>query len=373
MIKVVRNYPYVKTDFDRHGNMRVYLRRAGYKKIRLRAQPDTPAFEIEYQAALKTMAAATIAENTPTGGLTWKALCKQYMASREFKALDVVNTQRPRRGILERTWLEPIQPGSEHKIGDCPIDRMNSKIIKALRDRRAAGDPTKQRKSGGPDAANNMIRAVRGVFKWAIDNDLLETNPAREVSRLKTRTGGFHSWSDDEALQYEDRWPIGTKERLALALLRYLGVRRSDVVRLGKQHLKIRDGKIFIRFAPHKGRERYPQTLELPMPAALQTVIDASPTGDLTFLVTEYGKSFTDAGFGNWFRERCDKAGLKQCSAHGLRKLAATALAEAGATPHQLMAWFGWKSIKEAEVYTRAASQKKLADSVVTLIGGSNA
>ena len=96
-----------------------------------------------------------------------------------------------------------------------------------------------------------------------------------------------------------------------------------------------------VRFAPHKGRERYPHALELPMPPALQAVIEASPIRDLTFLVTEYGKPFTDAGFGNWFRERCDEAELKQCSAHGLRKLAATALAEAGATSHQLMAWFG--------------------------------
>ncbi|WP_366927353.1 tyrosine-type recombinase/integrase [Hyphomicrobium sp.] len=89
--------------------------------------------------------------------------------------------------------------------------------------------------------------------------------------------------------------------------------------------------------------------------------IEASPRGDLTFLVTDYGKPFTDAGFGIWFRERCDKAELKQCSAHGPRKLAATALAEAGATSHQLVAWFGRKSIKEAEIYTRAADQKKLA------------
>ena len=42
--------------------------------------------------------------------------------------------------------------------------------------------------------------------------------------------------------------------------------------------------------------------------------------GVKTFLVTEYGKPFTPAGFGNWFRQRCDEAGLPQCSAHGLRK-----------------------------------------------------
>lgn len=89
---------------------------------------------------------------------------------------------------------------------------------------------------------------------------------------------------------------------------------------------------------------------------------------DLTFLLTDYGKSFTEAGFGGWFRERCDASGLPHCSAHGLRKAAATALAESGASAHQLMAWFGWKSLKEAERYTRAANQKKLVASVVSLL-----
>ncbi|WP_177228124.1 tyrosine-type recombinase/integrase [Hyphomicrobium facile] len=102
----------------------------------------------------------------------------------------------------------------------------------------------------------------------------------------------------------------------------------------------------------------------------MQRIINTSPTGDLNFLVTEYGKPFSAAGFGNWFRERCDAAGLMDCSAHGLRKAAATSLAEAGASAHQLMAWFGWRSLKEAERYTRAASQKKLAASVVPLFAG---
>jgi integrase len=117
-----------------------------------------------------------------------------------------------------------------------------------------------------------------------------------------------------------------------------------------------------------KGERRVPVALQLPVPPALQAVIEPSPTGDLAFLVTDYGRAFTANGFGNWFRDQCDAAGLSHCSAHGLRKAAATALAEAGASPHQLMSWFGWKSLKQAELYTRAADQKKLAGSVVHLI-----
>ena len=85
--------------------------------------------------------------------------------------------------------------------------------------------------------------------------------------------------------------------------------------------------------------KKCPTALELPLPPALTKILEASLTGALTFLLTDYGKSFTDKGFGGWFRERCDAAGLPHCSAHGLRKAAATALAEAGASAHQLMSW----------------------------------
>jgi integrase len=93
----------------------------------------------------------------------------------------------------------------------------------------------------------------------------------------------------------------------------------------------------------------------------LAAVIDAGPTGDLTFLVTEYGKPFTAAGFGGWFRKRCDEAGLPHCTAHGLRKAGATLAAEAGATDRQLMAMFDWTTSGQATVYTAAADKKRLA------------
>src|SRR5262249_47881319 len=98
----------------------------------------------------------------------------------------------------------------------------------------------------------------------------------------------------------------------------------------------------------------------------LQTVLDATPNEHLTFLVTEFGKPFTAAGFGNWFRDVCAEAGLPiGISAHGLRKAAATRFANHGATAHELMAWFGWKRITEAERYTRAANRKALAQGMV--------
>jgi len=113
----------------------------------------------------------------------------------------------------------------------------------------------------------------------------------------------------------------------------------------------------------HKNRNRFPTIIDIPILAPLQTAIDATDaSGRLVFVVTSHGKPFSIAGFGNWFHDRCVEAGLPHCSAHGLRKAGSTRAAEAGATAHQLMAMFGWRSLAEAERYTRAAERKRMAE-----------
>ncbi|MEI9901163.1 MAG: tyrosine-type recombinase/integrase [Hyphomicrobium sp.] len=71
-------------------------------------------------------------------------------------------------------------------------------------------------------------------------------------------------------------------------------------------------------------------------------------------------RSRAATSFGNWFRKRCREAGLTDCPPHGLRKAAATRMAESGVTTRELMAWFGWMRESEAERYTRAAEKKRL-------------
>jgi site-specific recombinase XerD len=79
-------------------------------------------------------------------------------------------------------------------------------------------------------------------------------------------------------------------------------------------------------------------------------------------LVTASGKPFSPAGFGNWFRQVCDEAGLPgKCAAHGLRKAAARRLAEAGCTAHQIMSITGHKTLREVTRYTESADRRGLA------------
>jgi len=142
-----------------------------------------------------------------------------------------------------------------------------------------------------------------------------------------------------------------------LALLLYTAQRRSDIVLIGRQH--IRDG--WLTLTQRKYHVRNPATLSIPVIPELRDAIEKSPTGNPTLLVTEYGKPFTAAGFGNWFRDRCNEAGLRHCSAHGLRKAAATRLAEAGCSAREIMAITGHRSLAELQRYIDAADQKTLA------------
>jgi integrase len=345
-------------DRDRHGTIRIYYRAKGRPKVRLRGAPWTPEFMVEYDAA-KGEPAPITARGIAFG--TWRWLCVRYFTECvDYLRLDD-RTKRARRGILEATFDEPIAPGSSKLFRDFPLSRMTADAVEVLRDRKLAF----------PEGANGRVRAIRAVLKWAVrkkgpdGKPLVSHNSARDVAYLKSANpSGYHTWTLHEVQRYEERHPIGTKARLALGLLLFTGQRRSDITRLGRQH--VRDGKI--TFTQFKGRNRKPKRLVLPILIVLQQIIEATPCGELAFLVNDLGRPFTDAGFGNKFREWCNQAGLRHCTAHGLRKAGATIAANNGATAHQLMAIFGWDTLKMAETYTRGADQERLAEAAMHML-----
>ena len=340
-------------DTDRHGNVRIYYRARGRpKKTRIRGVPWTPVFMAAYEEAKGEVMPQERKGITPG---TWRWLCVRYFAEcAEYKRLDA-RTRHVRRQILEATFDEAIAPGSPKFFRDFPLPRMTADAVEVLRDR----------KIHTPESANARIKAMRQVFKFGVKKKLAPNNPARDVEYFKSGSEGFHTWTPDEVQQFEERHLIGTKARLALGLMLFSGQRRSDIIRLGKQHIT-KDGK-HLTFTQYKGRNRKPKRLTLPILPALQRIIDSTPSGDLTFLVNDWGRPFTDAGFGNWFRDRCIEAGVPG-RAHGLRKAGATIAANNGATSRQLMAIFGWDTLKEAERYTRNADQQRLAESAMHML-----
>jgi integrase len=136
--------------------------------------------------------------------------------------------------------------------------------------------------------------------------------------------------------------------------LLYTGQRRSDVVRMGRQH--IRDGVLTVK------QEKTGASLAIPVHPNLQAVLDATPSEHLTFLVTTTGMPYSGNHFSETFREWCDAAGLPQrCKPHGLRKAACRRLAEAGCSGNEIMTISGHATLKELVRYTKAADQARLA------------
>jgi integrase len=254
-----------------------------------------------------------------------------------------------RRGILDAI---------SERAGDFRFADMEPRHVAKLRDEKA----------DQPDAANGRVKALRQLFAWAGSPEYgyATKNPARDVAYLRSKNpDGFRAWSEDDVAKYEAQHPVGTKARLALDLLLYTGVRRSDVVKLGPQ--MERDGKLV--FSETKGRARIVKTHELPILPPLRASIDGTPIGHLVYLITPQGRPHSAKAFGGWFKRRCREAGLDaDLAAHGLRKLGATRCAEAGATEYELMALFGWSSSKLAGLYTRKANRAKLEAGAAPLL-----
>lgn len=369
MVTLSLRYRYVYEDVDRYGNVRVYFRRRKTdRKIRIEEPLGTEAFSKRYNELLLAADAGELQskkDEVMAGGISpgsFRWLCVEYFRAMVSSGELDKRTIHVRRLVLEKVWDEPLKPGSKDRAGDCPAHLFSPRLVTVLRDRR----------KDAPETANARVKGIRRVYAWALDpvNEIpgirvIKTNPARDVAFLRPKKqGGFHTWTEAEVEQYMDCHPLGTKSRLALDILLYTGVRRSDAVLLGRQHLR----KGWWRFTTYKGRNTNPVQVEIPCLPVLQTTIDASPCGDLTFIVNAYGRPFTAESFGNWFREQCDQAGLKHCSAHGLRKAGAALAAENGATTNQLMSIFGWLTAKEAERYTKAAERKRLAANAPALL-----
>jgi integrase len=200
---------------------------------------------------------------------------------------------------------------------------------------------------GGPETQADPLLEV------AIDGDprllhrrCMDAYAASDIPPFLRRAQAVRPWTEDEVVAYENRWPIGTRQRVWLDVLLYTGLRRGDAVRLGRQHH--RDGIAMIK------TEKTGTAVALPILPVLAKTLAAGPCGDLTFIAGASGRPFTKESFGNEFREACRTAGVAG-SAHGVRKIAATRAANAGATVAQLEAIFGWQGGAMASLYTRAA------------------
>jgi site-specific recombinase XerC len=283
--------PNVIRERTRHGKVVFYFRRHHGKRIRL---PDIgdPQFESAYLAAMQGHT-APVARKAGVHSIEW--LIGHYRLSAAYLRLSRA-TRRQRDNIFANAIKA---------IGSEPYRAMTRKDVAAIRDRRATT----------PAQARNVLDALRGLYAWALEGQLVDIDPTVGVTNPPRKTGaGFPAWTEAEAVRFEAAWPLGTRQRVWYAVLRYTGVRRGDAVTIGWQH--VRDGLVTIYTEKSGGR------IEVNIPIRHE---------------------------------------LAEALSAGLRKLAATVGAESGLSVAELEALFGWTGGTMASLYTRTANRKRLA------------
>jgi integrase len=326
---------YVKAYVDRHGKARHYFRKPGCKPVALPGLPGSDEFMGAYSAALANTPRVEIAATRTRAGSV-SAMVAGYLGSAAFHNLAPISQQQYRR----------IFDGLRHEHGDRSISTLERRHVIRMLDTKA----------GTPATARDFLRCLRLLTKYAISIGVRQDDPTAGVRVKMPKTDGFRTWTEEDIAAFEAAYPIGTKERLALALLLNTALRCADVVRVGRQHVR---GDTICNIKQQKTGMLLPP---IPITAELAAAINAAaPSEHVVFLVNERGKAFNAKGFGEWFSKQCRRAGLEGLSAHGLRKAACRRLAENGASASEIAAISGHASLREVERYTKAADRARLA------------
>ena len=332
-------------ELNRHGNRVWYFRDGHGQRTRIRGVFGSPEFNAAVHAAKgygPAPVGKTTLSHTDPNSFGW--LVDEFLKSTGQTGL-AITTQKARRNVLRRI----VDKG----FGSAPFREVTDTTIRELRDQIAG--------NGTVAMANGAVAILRVMFNWAVeDARLLTRNPCLGVKALKYKGGTNHCWTDEEMQTFEAAYPLGTRERLAYALLLYTGQRSSDIVRMGRQHIK--DGWLTTARQQKTGK-----AAAVPVLDVLAEAIAAGPTGDLTFLVSDEGTPLTVGPFGRWFRDACDKAGVPDCTPHGLRHAGATRLAERGAKASTLQCIYGF-TLAVAERYTRTANHRRSAEEDIHLL-----
>ncbi|MFA6204694.1 MAG: tyrosine-type recombinase/integrase [Methylocystis sp.] len=327
-----KDLPFVQRFIDRHGRLRFYFRKPGHKRIALPGPYGGAEFLAAYQAASEGAPLEIGAARTTPG--TMNALVVSFYKSPGFISLRP-STERVYRNIIERFR-------NEH--GHKSVAGMQARHVRAI----------VAAKASTPDAANRLLGMISLLMDHAVAEAIRPDNPAFGIKRLRHKSDGFVTWSEEDIATFRAHWPLGSRERLGLELALGTGQRRGDLVRLGWQNLG--SGAINLK------QSKTGAVVAIPVVPELRAALDLLSRDRLTFIATSTGAPYTPAGLGNWFREAVRDAGLSdELSLHGLRKAAARRLAEAGCTTHEIASVTGHSTLSEIERYTRAAEKARLA------------
>jgi integrase len=322
--------PYVKAYTDRHGSVRRYFRKPGCKPVALPGVPGSAEFMAAYQRALgePVLAGASRQDEGSVGAL----IC-DYLKSPAFTDLAASSK------TLYRTILDRFGGLHGHRVvHDMPRAKVAAYVYGIGADH--------------PAMANVTKAVLRKLLAHAVRAGYRNDNPVAEIDRYKG--GTRHTWTDAELAAYERKWPLGTRERLAYALLLYTGQRGGDVVKM--RRADVSGGAIAVV------QQKTGTALSIPIHPELAAALKAGPSNGLTLIGDRHGRPIARNTLTLLMRKAAQKAGLPpECLPHGLRKAQMRWLAEGGASAKQIASISGHKTLREIERYTDAADQKRLS------------
>jgi enterobacteria phage integrase len=322
---------YVNGYTDRTGKKRYYFRRGGKRLGALPGAVGSDEFMAAYQNYLTD--AKPTAAPPRTGEGTFGRLVTEYYGSQAFRNL------KPSSQKAYKYALKPLAKAHGHRL---VRDMRADKVAKIIQD---IGE-TK------PGMANFTKSVLQKLMKYAVKAKWRSDNPVIGIERFKS--GEHHTWTEGELKTFETRWRLGTRERLAYALLLYTIQRVGDVAKM--RRADIVDGEL------HVVQDKTGAELYLPILPELAQAMKAYPAKGLALIGAETGTPLTRPGLSDFMARAIGEAGLPaKCVSHGLRKAGMRRMAEAGFTEKQIAAWSGHKTLREIERYTNAADQRRLA------------
>jgi integrase len=311
------------------GKTYFYVRRKGLPNVRLAGLPGTAEFMVSYQEALASTPARTCRHGPGTLG----NLVMNFYASAEFANLKPSSKKNYRKVLDRMAGKHGHRPAAT-----LPAEKAAKMIEDIGRDR--------------PGMANLTRDVMHRLMKFAISRRIRNDNPFAGITSYKI--GTHHTWTDAELRAFEERWPLGTRQRLAYALLLYTGQRGGDVIRMRRQDMA--DGCIGVV------QEKTGAALSIPIHAKLYEALKACPTKGMHLIGDQHGRAITRHGLTSMIMRASAAAGLgPECKPHGLRKALLRRLAEHGSSTKEIAAVSGHKTLSEIERYTVAADQRRLS------------
>jgi integrase len=328
--------PYVKRYRDSGGVLRHYFRKRGHKAVALPGVPGSADFMTAYQDALGEPAPQRGSRQGQGPGSVG-ALIVEYQQSAAFANLKP-SSQRVYRRVLDR--FREIH--GHRMVHDMPRAKVAAYIA-------AIG-------ADAPAMANLTQSVLHKLLAHAIRLGHRTDNPVTEIDRYDG--GEHHTWTNAELAAFESRWPLGTRERLAYALLLHTDQREGDVVRMRRSD--ITGGAIAVT------QEKTGTSLMVPIDQELDAAMKAGPANSLFLIAAANGRPITRQTLYKLVRKAARAAGLPPCCVpHGLRKAQMRRLAEAGASTHEIASMSGHKTLREVQRYTDAADQQRLSRSAL--------